>query len=321
MTSGYLECIFSKIFILQVLSISTSCLLVGGDTSTSAPQHLLEIETLFDLAAKNATANTEAFSDTGFRSADGQNASGLGPRPSGQESLESLPSPQQLVAEPRNYVAYIPVPINDEDGDEDDEYEYYEDEYDDEEEYDEDDEYYYEEDEDVKPTRVNRRKESKKQIRRPSNNRRRYGDRRRGEGGGKERVPFLVPLMMVPENQVGVQKEFTFSRDEEGEDPTNAVTEELFEDVVNRRVYNQNIGNSNNRRNFRTGPRRAPAGRPVHNVPGPPYRGPPPRNPSLPLGKYISEYNLDLIILNHLHNAMRQLLAINMLDKILTIYR
>ena len=50
--------------------------------------------------------------------------------------------------EARNYVAYIPVPINNDDDEEDyEEDEYEEDEYYDEEEY--DDEYYYEDDEEV----------------------------------------------------------------------------------------------------------------------------------------------------------------------------
>ena len=52
--------------------------------------------------------------------------------------------------EARNYVAYIPVPINNED-DEEEEYEdeYEEDEYYDEEDEEYDDEYYYEDDDEV----------------------------------------------------------------------------------------------------------------------------------------------------------------------------
>ena len=55
-------------------------------------------------------------------------------------SIETLPVPMpQSAAEPRNYVAYIPVPISDdEDEEEEDDDEYYDDEeeyYDDDEEY------------------------------------------------------------------------------------------------------------------------------------------------------------------------------------------
>ena len=45
--------------------------------------------------------------------------------------------------------------------------------------------------------------------RRPSNG----GD---GTGDGKERVPFLVPLMMVPETDVGVEKPFSFAQEQAG---------------------------------------------------------------------------------------------------------
>ena len=60
-----------------------------------------------------------------------------------------MPSP-----EGRNYVAYIPVPINNEDEDDEEEYddEYVDDEYyddDDDEEYEDDEEYYEDDDEEV----------------------------------------------------------------------------------------------------------------------------------------------------------------------------
>ena len=82
---------------------------------------------------------------------------------------QPLPKPQplrgQAPAQPRNYVAYIPVPISDEEEEED---EYYEDEDEDEEYYEDDEDYYYEdEDEDTK-------RPPKKRPSRKRPNRRRY---------------------------------------------------------------------------------------------------------------------------------------------------
>ena len=122
---------------------------------------------------------------------------------------EPLPQPFPLRgdAEARNYVAYIPVPISD---DEDSDDEYYEDE-DDDEYYDNDDEddddYYYEEDNDIKPPR---KRPSRKKQRRPSN-RRRFQPPSKNHDDNEERVPFLVPLMMVPESEIGIDKPFSFS--------------------------------------------------------------------------------------------------------------
>ena len=96
-------------------------------------------------------------------------------------------------------------------------------------------------------------------------------------------MPFLVPLMMVPENQVGVQKEFSFSQN-----PQTPQKNGIFSNVINqnnnRRKFNPppNRGNFNPPPNRRFGSNRR-TGRPLHNVPGPPYNGPPPRNPQLPM--------------------------------------
>ena len=129
---------------------------------------------------------------------------------------ESLPQPlPQTAAQPRNYVAYIPVPISDEDDeDEDDEYydddeDYYEDEYDEDE-----DEYYYEEEEEEEKKPPPRRKRPSHKRKRP--NRRVYNNDRGVDDGNNERVPFLVPLMMVPESEIGMDKKFSFSGDQMG---------------------------------------------------------------------------------------------------------
>ena len=71
------------------------------------------------------------------------------PTPLKYHQGDSMPSP-----EGRNYVAYIPVPINNEDEDDEDEYddEYEDDEYyddDEDEEYEDDDEYYEDDEEEV----------------------------------------------------------------------------------------------------------------------------------------------------------------------------
>ena len=131
---------------------------------------------------------------------------------------ESLPQPlPQTAAQPRNYVAYIPVPISDDEDDVEDDDEYYDDEeeyYDDEDEdeYDEDEYYYEEEEEEKKPPP--RRKRPNNKRKRP--NRRVYNNNDRGVDGNNERVPFLVPLMMVPESEIGMDKKFSFSGDKLG---------------------------------------------------------------------------------------------------------
>ena len=62
-----------------------------------------------------------------------------------ETSYETLPEAlPQIGAQPRNYVAYIPVPISDDEDDE--EYEDEED-YEDDDYYEDEDEYYYDEDE------------------------------------------------------------------------------------------------------------------------------------------------------------------------------
>ena len=114
---------------------------------------------------------------------------------------EKLPTPSSRIGGPeaRNYVAYIPVPINEgEDEEEDDDDEYYDedDEYYDDEYYDEDE--YYEEEE--TPRRPNKKSKKKKY----SSSKRRKGNRRRYEEqsskGDTERVPFLVHIGAEPPN-------------------------------------------------------------------------------------------------------------------------
>ena len=218
--------------------------------------------------------------------------------PAESENAEKLPIPQQQVGpEARNYVAYIPVPINDDEEDEeyDDEY------YDDDEEYYDDDEYY--EDEEDEPPKKKKPSKRRKSNRRQDSNRRRGGNRRPyydedENDEDEERVPFLVPLMMVPENQVGVQKEFSFSQGPQ----TPPQKDGIFSNVLNQnRLGNinrpppglpprpnnrQNNFNNNFPPNRRFGNQNrfgGPPARPVHDVPGPPYKGPPPRNPRLPM--------------------------------------
>ena len=65
-------------------------------------------------------------------------------------AVETLPTPlPQRGPQARNYVAYIPVPISDDENEDDEYYDEDEDEYDDDDEYydDDEDEYYYEEEE------------------------------------------------------------------------------------------------------------------------------------------------------------------------------
>ena len=81
-----------------------------------------------------------------------------------------------------------------------------------------DDEYYYEEEEEEPPPRRKRpnkkRRPSKKPNRRVSYSNNRDRNRDREDEDNNERVPFLVPLMMVPESEIGVDKKFSFSGDQ-----------------------------------------------------------------------------------------------------------
>ena len=192
------------------------------------------------------------------------------------KKFEELPTPSpQVGPEARNYVAYIPVPINE--GEEEDEYYDDDDEYYDDDDYYEDDDEYYYEDED-EPPRKSHRPKRKKSSKRKRPNRRKYGDE--SSNGDKERVPFLVPLMMVPENQVGLEKEFSFSKNKGGrkqDDDGGIFTSILNLGEKKGPPLRNRIPPSRFQR-----PRGPPA-RNVHDVPGPPYRGPHPRNPNLPL--------------------------------------
>ena len=199
---------------------------------------------------------------------------------------EDLPVPaSQTGPEARNYVAYIPVPINDDEEEEEGDDEY----YDDYEEYYED-EYEYEEEEEKRPSRKkNRRRHKDERKSKPSKGR--YHPSK-SSAEDKERVPFLVPLMMVPENQVGVQKEFTFSKNPN--ERIQNVGED--DDGDDGGVFTSILNLNNNKRFPPGGPARRPQARPrpggipsrsTHNVPGPPYRGPPPRNPRLPLDQTV----------------------------------
>merc|ERR1719394_1439952 len=151
--------------------------------------------------------------------------------PAESKNAEKLPIPQQQVGpEARNYVAYIPVPINDDEEDEE-----YDDEY-----YDDDEEYY--EDEEDEPPKKKKPSKRRKSNRRQDSNRRRGGNRRPyydedEDDEDEERVPFLVPLMMVPENQVGVQKEFSFSQGPQ----TPPQKDGIFSNVLNQ----NRLGNIN----------------------------------------------------------------------------
>ena len=195
---------------------------------------------------------------------------------------EQLPTAAaRLGAEARNYVAYIPVPINDDEEGE----EYDEEEYDDDEYYDDEYEEYYEEEEE-KPS-----KKKKKGKRKSGPSRRRHDPSKSGTEE-KERVPFLVPLMMVPENQVGVQKEFSFSK--ESNDRVEGVGDDdgVFTSILNLNNKRRPPPPPPLRRNSAPSRLSRPRSngipsRSIHSVPGPPYRGPPPRNPNLPLDKTV----------------------------------
>ena len=77
-------------------------------------------------------------------------------------------------------------------------------------------EYYYDDDEYYEDEEEPPRKSSKPKKKKQSYNTRRRTNRRKyqeeSSKDDKERVPFLVPLMMVPENQVGIEKEFSFGQ-------------------------------------------------------------------------------------------------------------
>ena len=185
-----------------------------------------------------------------------------------EDELETLPVPSSMLQpEARNYVAYIPVPLNDdEENDSEDE---------DKEYYDEDDEYYEDEEEEEEEKPKRKYEKRRKSGSRGKPQRKRFQDK----DEDKERVPFLVPLMMVPENQVGVQKEFSFNRNTQ-----SSLNDDLISNVIqnnpNRRVQNPNIYSS---KRIQEQTPIFTKGRPVHDRPGPPYRGPAPRNPNLPL--------------------------------------
>lgn len=119
--------------------------------------------------------------------------------------VENEPLPQalpQIGPQSRNYVAYIPVPISDDEEDEEDS----DDDYYDDEEY--EDYEYYEEEEEEKPPPKRRRPSRNKKY-----NNRRKPNRRVDYEEDTEKVPFLVPLMMVPESEIGVDKKFSFAGD------------------------------------------------------------------------------------------------------------
>jgi len=164
--------------IIILLAITTSCLVVGDFTSYNE----MQIQTLFDLSDQTNTTMNGLEEEESF------------------EEYELLPTPIAIEQpEARNYVAYIPVPLNDEESDE----EYYDDDNEDA-YYDKEDDDYYEDDEDYYEERKRRKKKKRPYQRRP--NRRKYDDDDKERDS--ERIPFLVPLMMVPENQVGVQRNF-----------------------------------------------------------------------------------------------------------------
>ena len=238
------------------------------------------------------------------------------PSPTTGNSSISEPLPQPLPlrggAEARNYVAYIPVPISD---DEDSDEEYYEDDDEDDDEYYDDDDYYYEdeeEDNDVKPPR---KRPSRKKQRRPSNRRRfQHPSKNSNHEANEERVPFLVPLMMVPESEIGIDKPFSFT---DPKVPKRNIANDFAPDrpfgalppKLNRRPPSGGIrnafqpgpasvlpGNLRRPQRFNRRPDRRP--RPInrrvlqdnqglHDRPGPPYPGPNPRAPHLPLDKTI----------------------------------
>lgn len=237
--------------------------------------------------------SSEIFFDQDFNDDnDAQNTSAI-------LSDENLPvALPQSGAQPRNYVAYIPVPISGDEGEEeeekDDEY-YYDEEEEDEDEYYEND---YEEEEKKKKKPPKRKPPPRK---RPTR-RNRHSNRRKDEEkeNDSERIPFLVPLMMVPESEIGVDKQFSFA----GDQLKNSNLDLPANNNINRGPnFNSRPGNLNRFLNRPLRTRRPffnnrlrrpfPADKrlgtslgdvpPLHNQPGPPYPGPNPRAPNKPL--------------------------------------
>ena len=247
LNNSIFECISLSIYILfQIVTVLTTCLVITGAEEE-------DFSNFYDI-------DNFTFDKTSYNSDN-----------------EVLPqSSAQLGPEARNYVAYIPVPINEGEEEEDDEY------------YDEDDEYYYEDEEyyEEEPPKKSKPKRKKYESTKRRPNRRKYQED--SSKDDKERVPFLVPLMMVPENQVGVEKEFSFGQtpNRQTNDPSTNSGDDVFTSILN--LNNKDKPPFRNRipSNIGKGIRGPPA-RNVHNVPGPPYRGPHPRNPNLPMDKTI----------------------------------
>merc|ERR1712012_636801 len=89
---------------------------------------------------------------------------------------------------------------------------------------------------------------------------------------------------MVPENQVGIDEKFSFGQKPKTGNKKN--DDGVFTSILN---LNDKKGPPLGNRippNRLQRPRGPPA-RNVHDIPGPPYRGPPPRNPNLPLDNTI----------------------------------
>lgn len=132
------------------------------------------------------------------------------PSASNHSVTEALPDPSARIG---SYVAYIPIPfgddISDEDSSDDDEYEY--EDYEDEDEYEDYDEY-----EEDKPNRLDKHdqkyrrhpfgshsssRESKRKSR-PRSRRRKTSSSKRDQEDHHKKMPFLVPLMMMPDQGV-----------------------------------------------------------------------------------------------------------------------
>ena len=121
-----------------------------------------------------------------------QNDSDLVALASSHEKAEKLPDPAELRG--GNYVAYIPIP-HEKPASESENYFYYEDDVDNNEHHDDDDDVEFEY---VEYVEIEEKDEPKrKRIRkRPT--------RRKFEPSRKKHKPFIVPLMVVPEDKVGV---------------------------------------------------------------------------------------------------------------------
>ena len=235
---------------------------------------------------------------------------------------EPLPTPEKQLGSA--YVAYIPIPMKNSEEEyhyEDEDDEYYDDEeeeeseyeyYEDDDEHEEELEYYEDDDSDevIKRRHWNKRppqrtvSESRKYrrkyqrpIRKKSSFRRRKTknkqskrkkSKKRNNNKSKNSVPFLVPLMMVPENDVQDEERFSDSRRFQrvrGYNNNNYYPR-------NRRRHHRYIPqNYHPRRRFQMNRRRRPPfgyNPPppfpnLHRMPGPPYPGPAPRAPNKPL--------------------------------------